>query len=79
MMNFQAMALDMIRRNPQIANNPNAQELLNVIQSGDQKKAEEWICNFIADYGLQIFETAYSVSGDDAWTIVPQELDRMIA
>lgn len=42
-------------------------------------EAEEWICNFIADYGLQIFETAYSVSGDDAWTIVPQELDRMIA
>ena len=35
--------------------------------------------NFQADYGLQIFETAYSVSGDDAWTIVPQELDRMIA
>lgn len=62
MMNFQAMALDMIRRNPQY-----------------WIEAEEWICNFIADYGLQIFETAYSVSGDDAWTIVPQELDRMIA
>lgn len=42
-------------------------------------QAEEWICNFIADYGLQIFETAYDIAGNDAWTIVPKELDRMIA
>ncbi len=41
--------------------------------------AEEWICNFIADYGLQIFETAYDIAGEDAWLIVPRELDRLIA
>lgn len=52
MMNFQAMALDMIRRNPQIANNPNAQELLNVIQSGDQKKGEEIASNLCETYGI---------------------------
>lgn len=52
MMNFQAMALDMIRRNPKIANNPNAQELLNVIQSGDQKKGEEIASNLCKTYGI---------------------------
>ena len=52
MMNFQAMALEMIRRNPQIANNPNAQELLNVIQSGDQKKGEEIAGNLCKTYGV---------------------------
>ena len=52
MMNFQAMALEMIRRNPQISNNPNAQELLNVIQSGDQKKGEEIANNLCNTYGI---------------------------
>lgn len=52
MMNFQAIALEMIRRNPQIANNPNAQELLNVIQSGDQKKGEEIANNLCNTYGI---------------------------
>lgn len=42
-------------------------------------EAEEWVCNFIADYGLQIFETAYDIVGDDAWTIVPHEIDKLIA
>lgn len=41
--------------------------------------AEEWICNFIADYGLRIFSAAYRVLGDDAWMVIPQEYDRLIA
>lgn len=41
--------------------------------------AEEWVCNFIADYGTQIFNTAYSILGDDAWIFIPYELERLIA
>lgn len=43
------------------------------------EEAEEWICNFIADYGLKIFSAAYSVLGERAWLYVPQELERLIA
>lgn len=41
--------------------------------------AEEWVCNFIADYGTKIFSIAYSVLGNDAWMFIPYELDRVIA
>lgn len=40
---------------------------------------EEWICNFIADYGLQIFTAAYQILGDDAWLVIPYELERLVA
>ena len=42
-------------------------------------EAEEWVCNFIADYGLRIFRIAYDVLGDEAIDIVPHEVERMIA
>lgn len=41
--------------------------------------AEEWVCNFIADYGAKIFSIAYSVLGNDAWMLIPYELDKVIA
>ena len=34
-------------------------------------EAEEWVCNFIADYGLAIFKAAYSVLGLSAWVEIP--------
>lgn len=37
-------------------------------------EAEEWVCNFIADYGLSIFEAGYSILGD-----IPREIERFIA
>lgn len=40
---------------------------------------EEWICNFIADYGYAIFSAAYRVLGDTAWLYLPQEFERVIA
>lgn len=40
--------------------------------------AEEWVCNFIADYGLKIFSAAYSILGEDAWTYIPYELEKFI-
>lgn len=40
--------------------------------------AEEWICNFIADYGMQIFKIAYGILGSKAWSILPKELERVL-
>ena len=42
-------------------------------------EAEEWICNFIADYGMRIFKVAYQVLGDDAWRVLPYEIGRFVA
>lgn len=42
-------------------------------------EAEEWVCNFISDYGEQIFYQAYNILGDDAWNIIPSELAKIIA
>lgn len=40
---------------------------------------EEWICNFIADYGLGIFQIAYRVLGEKAWEHIPDEITKLIA
>lgn len=42
-------------------------------------EAEEWICNFIADYGMRIFKIAYRVLGNDAWRVLPYEIGRFVA
>lgn len=43
-------------------------------------EAEEWVCNFIADYGLRIFETASAVLGDNnLLRVVPREIERLVA
>lgn len=41
--------------------------------------AEEWVCNFIADYGLIIFRSAYRILGDNAWMQIPSYIERLIA
>lgn len=41
-------------------------------------EAEEWICNFIADYGMQIFKIAYGILGSKALEILPYEMERVI-
>lgn len=41
--------------------------------------AEEWLCNYIADYGLKILQIAQKLIGDKAWDILPLELERLIA
>lgn len=40
-------------------------------------EAEEWVCNFIADYGLMIFNQAYNILGDSAWLEIPPQLERL--
>lgn len=41
--------------------------------------AEEWVCNFMANYATLIFNTVYDILGDYAWMAVPYELEKMIA
>ena len=36
--------------------------------------AEEWICNFVADYGRYIFESAYHVLGDIVWSYISNRM-----
>lgn len=40
--------------------------------------AEEWCCNFIADYGAEIFAKAHSILGDHAWSFVPNEMAKIV-
>lgn len=39
-----------------------------------QIEAEEWCCNFLADYGMVVFRVAYALIGDLAWDVLPREL-----
>lgn len=41
--------------------------------------AEEWVCNFIADYGRLIFSITREYLGDDAIYYIPHELERLIS
>lgn len=54
MNNFNPMqfALNMIQRNPQIANNPRAQDMIKVIQSGDSARGQQLAENLCQTYGV---------------------------
>lgn len=41
--------------------------------------AEEWICNFMADYGYIVFQAAYDILGEDALPIVTDEMIKAIS
>ena len=40
---------------------------------------EEMICNFLADYGMQIFRIASEILGDEAIYIIPGYISNMVA
>lgn len=40
---------------------------------------EEFICNFLADYGFKVFKIAYKTMGYDAWKLIPSEFEKYIA
>ena len=52
MINPKQFALDLIRRNPNISGNPNAQGMINVIQSGDEEQGKRFAENLCATYGV---------------------------
>lgn len=52
MLDPRSIALNLISRNPFVANNPQAQNLISVIQNGDSKKGEEIARNLCNTYGV---------------------------
>lgn len=51
-MNMRDMALNLLAQNPNIANNPNAQEFIQVIQNGDSVKGAQIAQNLCETYGI---------------------------
>lgn len=54
-------------------------DIQSFVREDRQVEAEEWICNFLADYGFRVFATAYRVSGYDAWQFIPEEFHKLIS
>lgn len=42
-------------------------------------EAEEWLCNFIADFGIKIFDALKDIVGNTAWLYIPKELERWLS
>lgn len=40
---------------------------------------EEFICNFLADFGFKVFKIAFDKMGYDAWKLIPSEFENYIA
>ena len=51
-MDIRQFALNLIGNNPAIANNPNAQQMIQTIQSGDNAKIEQLARNLCDSYGV---------------------------
>lgn len=47
-----AAMVNMIKANPAIADNPQAQSYLDVLESGDSKRGEEIANNLLNSYGM---------------------------
>lgn len=52
MFNIQAFAMNLLKNNPKIANNPQAQNFIDVIQRGDQAQGEEIANNLLNTFGV---------------------------
>lgn len=42
-------------------------------------EAEEWVCNFISDYGLKVFNIMYSILKENTIYYIPYEIEKFIA
>ena len=54
-------------------------QIRKMVKPEYQIEIEEWICNFIVDYGMIIFSIAYSKMGYKAWKVVPPELEKLVS
>lgn len=54
-------------------------ELHEMVKPKYWLEAEEWLCNFIADYGRMIYGIVKDTFGAQALIYVPDYLDKMIA
>lgn len=48
-----ALAMKMITNNPQVANNPQAKSMIDVIQSGDSERGKQIAENLCNTYGVK--------------------------
>lgn len=55
------------------------EQIQRMIKPEYQIEAEEWICNFLADYGFGIFSIAFKMVGFDAWKLIPQSYYNFIS
>lgn len=53
-------------------------DIYRMVKPEYRTETEEWIYNFIADYGMKIFESAYLILGDEAWAYIPRELEKLV-
>ena len=52
MMNPMQYIQNAVRQNPGIMNNPQAQNFIGILQSGDSKRGEEVANNLLSTYGM---------------------------
>lgn len=45
-------AMNLLQRNPRVANNPQAQKLMEIIQNGDNQQGEKMAENLCETYGM---------------------------
>ena len=41
-------------------------------------EAEEWLCNYLTDYGIYIFEAFFEVLGPSALNAIPKQFDILL-
>lgn len=52
MINLQQFAINLLRNNPNVVKNPQAQEMLKVIQNGDSQRGQMIAENLCKTYGI---------------------------
>lgn len=52
-LNLQQMAVNMLSNSPMVANNPNAQQYLEIIRNGDASKGAQIAENLCRSYGVR--------------------------
>ena len=50
------------------------QDIERMVKPEWRDYAEEWICNYVADYARFIFESAYQVLGDIVWSYISNRM-----
>lgn len=54
-------------------------ELHKMVRPEHWIEAEEWVCNFIADYGMTVYDRASKVLGHRALECLPDAMSRLVA
>lgn len=53
-------------------------DIHSVVSPENWIEAEEWVCNFIADYGRKILDSLRDILGDDALDLLPKYLTKLV-